>query len=172
MMARKVDVWLPGKGNSNSHGARPVHVIITMIKWIRTSKLSIKNSLSENDGAGRQVETIDSPRQTRKPKMLTVHVTAGAANGSKVQTPKLQIRTSKPGTAGVVCSTNFGALLSKVDGFVPEAQLGNLRIVRQPRKPKMLTVHVTAGAANGSKVRLFFSSLLLSSLELSDPQSL
>ena len=44
--ARKVDVRLPGKGNSNSHGAKPVHLIITMIKWIRTSKLSIKNSLS------------------------------------------------------------------------------------------------------------------------------
>ena len=35
-----------GKGNSNSHGARPVHLIITMIQWIRTSRLSIKNSLS------------------------------------------------------------------------------------------------------------------------------
>jgi len=43
---RKVDVRLPGKGNSNSNGARPVHLIITMIKWIRTSRLSIKNSLS------------------------------------------------------------------------------------------------------------------------------
>ena len=42
---RKVDVRLPGKGNSNSNGARPVHLIITMIKWIRTSSLSIKNSL-------------------------------------------------------------------------------------------------------------------------------
>ena len=41
-----VDVRLPGKGNSNSHGARPVHLIITTIKWIRTSRLSIKNSLS------------------------------------------------------------------------------------------------------------------------------
>ena len=39
----KVDVRLPGKG----HGARPVHRIITMIKWIRTSRLSIKNSLSD-----------------------------------------------------------------------------------------------------------------------------
>ena len=43
---RKVHVRLPGKGNSNSHGARPVRLIITMIKWIRTSRLSIKNSLS------------------------------------------------------------------------------------------------------------------------------
>ena len=42
---RKVDVRLPGKGNSNSHGARPVHLIMTMIKWTRTSRLSIKKSL-------------------------------------------------------------------------------------------------------------------------------
>ena len=42
---RKVDVRLPGTGNSNSHGTRPVHLIITMIKWIRTSRLSMKNSL-------------------------------------------------------------------------------------------------------------------------------
>ena len=29
-----------------SHGARPIHLITTMIKWVRTSRLSIKNSLS------------------------------------------------------------------------------------------------------------------------------
>ena len=40
---RKVDVRLPRTGNSNSYGARPVHRIITMMKWIRTSRLSIKN---------------------------------------------------------------------------------------------------------------------------------
>ena len=43
---RKVDGRLPGKWDSNSHGARPVHLIIRVIKWIRTSRLSIKNSLS------------------------------------------------------------------------------------------------------------------------------
>ena len=43
---RKVDVRLPGKGNSSSHGARPVRLIITTIKWIWTSKLSIENCLS------------------------------------------------------------------------------------------------------------------------------
>ena len=37
---------VPRKGNSNSHGARPVHLIISIIKWIRTSRLSTKNSLS------------------------------------------------------------------------------------------------------------------------------
>jgi len=30
-LLRKVDVRLPGEGNSNSHDARPVHLIITMI---------------------------------------------------------------------------------------------------------------------------------------------
>ena len=43
---RKVDTRLHGKGTSNSHRARPVHLIIAMMKWIRTSRLSIKNSLS------------------------------------------------------------------------------------------------------------------------------
>ena len=43
---RKVNIRLPGKGKSNSHGARPVHLIIMMIKWIRTSRVSIKNSVS------------------------------------------------------------------------------------------------------------------------------
>ena len=43
-LPRKVDVRLPGKENSNSHGARPVHQIISMIKWIRTSRKSIKTS--------------------------------------------------------------------------------------------------------------------------------
>ena len=52
---RKVDIGLPGNGNSNSHGARPVHLIITMIKWIRTSRLPIKNSLSDS-GAPRQAD--------------------------------------------------------------------------------------------------------------------
>ena len=43
---RKADVRLPGKGNSNFHGARPVHFIVTKIYWIRTSRLSIKKTLS------------------------------------------------------------------------------------------------------------------------------
>ena len=41
--SRKVDAKLPAKGNSNSHGARPVHLIITIIKWFRTSRLTIKS---------------------------------------------------------------------------------------------------------------------------------
>ena len=49
---RTVDVRLPGKGSSNFHGARPVHLIITMIKWTRTSRLPIKNSLSWSGGGG------------------------------------------------------------------------------------------------------------------------
>ena len=44
VVTRKVDIRLPGKGNSTSHGARPVQLIITMITWIRTSRLSIQTS--------------------------------------------------------------------------------------------------------------------------------
>jgi len=60
----KVDVRLPEKGNSNSHGARPVHYIISMIKWIRTSRLSVKNSLSRPPRSWRplQPESDQAPR--------------------------------------------------------------------------------------------------------------
>ena len=37
--ARKVALRLPGTGNANSHGARPVHQIMLMIKWAPTSWL-------------------------------------------------------------------------------------------------------------------------------------
>ena len=40
------NIRLPGKENSSSHGARPVHVIIKMMKWIGISRSPIKNSLS------------------------------------------------------------------------------------------------------------------------------
>jgi len=52
-LSRKADVRLPEKGNSNSNGARPVHVIITKIKWIWTSRLSTKTSLSGSRGVMR-----------------------------------------------------------------------------------------------------------------------
>ena len=39
-------IRLPGKENSYSHCARLVHQIISMIKWIRTSRFLIKNTLS------------------------------------------------------------------------------------------------------------------------------
>ena len=42
-LPRKVDIRLPGKGDSNSHGARPVH---QKHRWTRTNRLSIKISLS------------------------------------------------------------------------------------------------------------------------------
>ena len=42
----KADAMLPGKGNLNSHGARPVHQIVSMIMWIWTSSLSMKNLLA------------------------------------------------------------------------------------------------------------------------------
>ena len=44
-LSRNVDMRLPRKGSSSSHGARPVHQIISMVKQILTSRLSIKKSL-------------------------------------------------------------------------------------------------------------------------------
>ena len=49
---RKVDVRPLGKGNPNSYGAKLVHLIITMIKRIRTCRLSMRNSLSAEQNAG------------------------------------------------------------------------------------------------------------------------
>ena len=45
--AGKLDTRLPVNGHYNFHGARPVRQIISMIKWTRTSRLSIDSSLSQ-----------------------------------------------------------------------------------------------------------------------------
>ena len=42
---------IQSESERNRDGARPVPLIITMIKWIRTSRLSMKNSLFENGEA-------------------------------------------------------------------------------------------------------------------------
>jgi len=73
---RKVDVRLPGKGNSNSHGARPVHLIITMIQWIRTSRLSIKNFLCVQAPRG-AVPTLVAPLSGPVFAVLTPFVAKG-----------------------------------------------------------------------------------------------
>jgi len=63
--ARKVGIRPPGKGNSKTHDARPVYLIITM-KTIRTSRLSMKNSLfhaSQQIGYESVLEALQSHRQ-------------------------------------------------------------------------------------------------------------
>ena len=52
-----MDVRLLEKGYSNSHGARPVHSIMTIVNRIRTSRSSIKNSLSPPPTAGLALPT-------------------------------------------------------------------------------------------------------------------
>ena len=42
LSCRKVDVRIYEKGSSNFHGARPLHLTISMITWTRTSRLSIR----------------------------------------------------------------------------------------------------------------------------------
>ena len=62
---RKADGRLPGKGDLDLHGARPFHRIISMIKWIWTIRLSIKDFLSKcsnpttlrNDWIGPSIST-------------------------------------------------------------------------------------------------------------------
>ena len=79
-LRRKVDVRLPEKGNSNSRGARPVHLIITMIKWNRTSRLPITNSLSCTCGraAAGELQILNT-----EPTPRTLYLEGGGAlNGS------------------------------------------------------------------------------------------
>jgi hypothetical protein len=74
---RKVDVRLPRKGDSNSCGARPVHLVITMIKWIRTSRLSIEMTLSSVCG----VQGVEQP-------MSGEFVTQARGNNAKHRTKR------------------------------------------------------------------------------------
>ena len=72
-----VSVRLPRKRNAISNGARPVHLIITTIKWIWTSRLSAKNSLSLPH-SGCQIDFTPKVDLTRKvdgcaPKPICTH---------------------------------------------------------------------------------------------------
>ena len=62
---RKVDARLPGKGNSNSHGARPVHLIISMMKWSWTSRFSVQDSLPCRAQSSRQTSGLFPVRVLR-----------------------------------------------------------------------------------------------------------
>ena len=55
---RKEDIRLPGKGNPKFHGARPVYSNHLDDKWIRTSRLAIKNSLSLLGRYGRKDDDL------------------------------------------------------------------------------------------------------------------
>ena len=83
---RKVDARLPGKGNSNSHGAKPAHLIITMMKWIRTSRLSTTLSLSLGCTPGQGVRGLAFVRigfgfgNSHEPYVLDNMVTANGNN--------------------------------------------------------------------------------------------
>ena len=83
-------VWY--KVNSNSHGARPVHLIITMIKWSRTSRRPSQPSpgaLSRSPCTPRPCGTRFEPRnpepETRTP-------------NTEARDPKPETRTPNPET--------------------------------------------------------------------------
>ena len=68
-VTRKVDVRLPGQGNSNPRGVSPVHLIITIITWLRTSKFSLKNSLFGGTApAARRAKVFRCSSSSRHPR--------------------------------------------------------------------------------------------------------
>jgi len=71
-------VMIAGRNAEASHGARPVHQTISMIKWIRTIRLSMTNSLS-----GRNAEA-ESGRH---------HRTSGPSSSSLL--PSLELSDTK-----------------------------------------------------------------------------
>ena len=91
--SRQVDIMLPGQGNSNSHGARLIHQTISMIRWIQTSRLSTKNSLS----LSAEAHTL---RQTRR----NQHPVGEAARRMQVPAPPPHYR----GTSLIKNSTPLG----------------------------------------------------------------
>ena len=88
-----------------SHGARPVHLIITMIQWIRTSRLSKKTSL-----AHRGADQVDSEEQgdgqRHAPEEL-VH---------EFHTPAVQNNHFTE----MCCGTEAGSYLRLIDSFITQ----------------------------------------------------
>ena len=95
-----VDVRLPGKGNSNSHGARPGHLIITMIKRVRTSRLSIKNRNTAGRGGGGVRRGAErAPRPPRRRGLLLLYYSLELSD-TKVYEPQIRALL---GTASHFC---------------------------------------------------------------------
>ena len=108
MLSEQVDIRLPPKGNSNCHSTRPVHQIISKMKWIRTSRLSIKTSLSHSatrsickddshDGKTLDMDLLPCGNPTPNPLAVP---TVGALNSSpkprKSKLSKHQTPNSRP----------------------------------------------------------------------------
>ena len=108
----------PENGNSNSHGARPVHLIITMIQWIRTSRLSIQNSLSRHLPPAFLLSLLN----------LT-NLASLSQSICRVRKARQRLRKARQ------TMWRARALWSRnVDGFVPHNQNVNLRIVGHPER--------------------------------------
>jgi len=70
------------------HQVRPVHLIITMIQWIRTSRLSIKNSLSYNRWDALSGDGDCGPRRSLSLKL----------SDTRVYEPQIRARIGTGGT--------------------------------------------------------------------------
>ena len=87
-------------GNSNCDGARPVHLIIPMIKWIWTNRLPMKSSLSLFGRA--RLGRVDARRLS----------SFGFRNGFRVQGFDSLVGGRPCGTAVVCREPAAGALLT------------------------------------------------------------
>ena len=98
-VAHSVDARPGIKRNLNSHGARPVHLIIAMIKWIRTSRLSLKNSFSQSARRKRERKKSTSAQHrasARFPSLSSPATSLAAATICKTAPPQPCTSTPTP----------------------------------------------------------------------------
>ena len=77
---QQVDIRLPVKVNSTSHGERPVHQMISMMKWIRTRTLSLslqEVEVATADATARKKDLDALHTQVLKPSSLFESMSVG-----------------------------------------------------------------------------------------------
>ena len=105
---------------SLSHGARLVRLIITMIKWIRTSRLSIKNTLSA--GAGMRVPPHDPRARPPPPTRPVLHHPPLTRDRSAARAPPLGGRGGggeEGGGGGDAAGRDLGQVRERVPYWQP-----------------------------------------------------
>jgi len=92
MSVGKVDFKLPGKGNSNFHGARQVHLIIAMTKWIRTRRLASGPYCTPHSSPPPPLSHIVSTRETLIGLALDPSGPLGSSSSQHKRTPELVLQ--------------------------------------------------------------------------------
>ena len=87
-----------------SAGARPVHLIITTMKWIQTSRLPIKNSFSASEGGGCGTEAGHEMGSRGKAwSASTPHPIPGTLNPARNLRAHLVCQNPKRQLGGICC---------------------------------------------------------------------